>query len=75
HHPDNYIEAQQFGSQIKIENAWGVVYNSVRHANHHCIAAFRPPAISIPMPTKHLKYAWNGERITEVKQEEIILIL
>lgn len=75
HHPSNYIEAQQFGAQLKTENAWGVVYNSVRHANHHCIAAFRPPAISIPIPTKHLKYSWSGERITEVKQEEIILIL
>ncbi len=75
HDANNYINSQQFGAQLKTENAWGIVYNSVRHANHHCIAAFRPPAISIPSPTKHLKYLWNGERVTEVKQEEIILIL
>jgi hypothetical protein len=66
HDPNSYINSQQFGRKIKESNAWGLIYRSVRHHGGTCIAAFRPPAISIPLQTSHLRYSWNGERITTV---------
>jgi hypothetical protein len=66
HHPDSYIDSQLFGHKLKKLNSWGLIYNSVRHAGGHCIAAFRPPAVSIPSPHSHIKYIWNGEKISDV---------
>jgi len=66
HDPDNYTQSQQFGKKLKEEKSWGVIYHSVRHPGNHCIAAFRPPTISIPQQTSHLKYYWNGKKISAV---------
>jgi hypothetical protein len=74
HHPQHYSESQQFGKALREEKSWGIIYRSVRHENGECIAAFRPPAISIPKPMSYLKYLWNGERITEVVNAKSVLI-
>jgi hypothetical protein len=66
HHPSDYQESQLFGKKLRETLSWGLIYNSVRHQNGLCIAAFRPPAISVPVPTSHFRYVWNGERISEV---------
>lgn len=66
HHPDDYTESQSFGRQLKEAQSWGIIYNSVRHTEGQCIAIFRPPAISIPKQTAHLRYQWNGQKITDV---------
>jgi len=73
HDPDSYFESQAFGRTSRKQNAWGLVYNSVRHHGGTCMAAFRPPAISIPKQISHLKYLWNGEKITEVLDTQSIL--
>jgi hypothetical protein len=75
HQPEDYSQSQQFGRKLKEGNAWGLIYNSVRHETGKCIAAFRPPAISIPKATNHLRYVWNGERITEVFNTNSVLRL
>lgn len=66
HHSENYSASQKFGFQLKTTGVWGLVYNSVRHAEGECIALFRPPATTIPVQTKHLRYVWNGEKIIAV---------
>ena len=66
HHPLHYANSQAFGKQLREQNAWGILYNSVRDPQGTCIAAFKPKAISIPNQIKHLRYRWNGEKITEV---------
>lgn len=66
HDPQNYEPSQQFGQQMRALASWGLVYRSVRHKGGNCIAVFRPPAISIPHQTSHLKYIWNGTQITNV---------
>lgn len=66
HNPNDYAESQLFGRELRESKAWGVVYNSVRHAKGQCIAIFRAPAISIPMQISHFRYVWNGERIVQV---------
>lgn len=64
--PHHYLTSQQFGQKLRNLKSWGLIYNSVRHNGGHCIAAFRPPAISIPIQLSHLRYIWDGKKITEV---------
>jgi hypothetical protein len=73
HHPDSYQNSQVFGKKIKAQKSWGLIYNSVRHSSGFCIAVFRPPAISIPKQISHLKYIWDGNKITEVLDTQTIL--
>jgi len=66
HHASDYRASKKLGKQLKQNHAWGIIYNSVRHAGGECIAALRPPAISIPKQLSHLRYIWDGKKITEV---------
>lgn len=72
--PEDHPGAQAFARQLREANSWGVVYNSVRHDGGECIAAFRPPAISLPTQGALLVYVWNGKKITEAyeRSEPII---
>lgn len=73
HHPNDYIPSQQFGEQLRKTQAWGLIYNSVRHDRGSCIAIYRPPAISIPKQLTYLRYIWDGEKITDVLDTRSIL--
>ena len=73
HEPDDYERPQRFAKPLKQEGAWGLVYRSVRHEGGECIAAFRPPAVSIPMHGPALAYVWDGERITRVYEKGQVL--
>jgi len=66
HHPSDYRLSQRFGERLREHRSWGMLYNSVRHPGGECIAVLRPPAISIPRQTAHLRYVWNGEKMVEV---------
>jgi hypothetical protein len=72
HHPENYHEPQGLGRQLRDEKSWGVIYNSVRDTDGQCVAAFRPRAITIPHPTAHLRYIWNGKSIIDVVKTKSI---
>ncbi|MGV8860045.1 MAG: RES family NAD+ phosphorylase [Pseudomonas sp.] len=62
HDPDpaNYSSAQAFAKKLREGKSWGLLYNSVRASGHECIAAFRPPAVSIPVQGKHIRYVWEA---------------
>jgi hypothetical protein len=66
HHPDDYRPSQQFAETFHLNKAWGLVYNSVRHAGGECIAIFRPPAVTAPVQGEHLSYVWDGDKISHV---------
>jgi len=72
--PQDHVIAQAFGKEVFLTGAWGLIFRSVRHHKGECIAAFRPPAVSLPTQGAHLLYVWNGEKITHVyeKSEPII---
>ncbi|CAN5375057.1 RES family NAD+ phosphorylase [soil metagenome] len=72
HHPNNYSEPQVFAKKLRKSKSWGVIYNSVRHAGGKCVAAFRPPAVSIPKQAAYLRYVWNGEKITTVFEIKLV---
>ena len=75
HNPDHYLDAQKFGNELKKNNSWGMLYRSVRHAGGYCIAALRPPTVSIPHDISHLKYVWDGESICEVLRTQSLIKL
>lgn len=58
--PAGYSPAQAFAMQLREKLSWGLLYNSVRLDGHECVAAFRPPAISIPTQGKHVRYVWDA---------------
>jgi hypothetical protein len=66
--PDDYAESQRFGARWKKAGAWGLVFPSVRREGGECIAAFRPPALTLPSASAHLRYVWSrrAKRITHV---------
>ncbi len=76
HDPDDYAAPQAFARELRSAdpNVWGLVYHSVRHPGGHCIAAFRPPAVSLPSQGAHLVYDWDGARITQVFEQSAPLL-
>lgn len=73
HHPNDYSGSQVFAKPLREAGAWGLVYRSVRNEGGECIAAFRPPAVTNPVPGPALAYVWNGERITSVYEKTQVL--
>lgn len=69
HHPSNYDASQSFARHHRDQDAWGFVYNSVRHHEGTNIAVFRPRALSPASQGKHLAYSWDGNRITAVYEK------
>lgn len=72
HETDDWTQSQIFGKSMRDINSWGIVYRSIRDPNGQCIAALRPPAVSIPQQGSHLSYVWNGEGITHVYEKKLI---
>lgn len=67
--PAYYSTSQEFGKKIHEEKHWGLLYPSIRNPNGLCMAIFRPPALTIPTQGCHLRYIWDGQRISEVYKE------
>ncbi|KTC89121.1 RES family NAD+ phosphorylase [Legionella drozanskii] len=70
--PANYSISQEFGKKIHEDKHWGLLYPSVRNINGLCMGIFRPPALEIPIQGCHLRYIWDGQRISEVYKESKI---
>lgn len=63
HDADDYSAAQAFAKTLRKRGSSGIVYSSVRHEQHDCLAVFRPRAIPRPQQGAHLAYHFDGERI------------
>jgi hypothetical protein len=72
HDPDNWAAGQQFAKNAVIKSDWGILYRSVRKADGECLAALRPPAVSIPRQGPHFGYVWNGKEITNIVHKRIV---
>lgn len=70
--PAFYSKSQDFGKQIYEKKEWGLFYPSVRNANGQCMAILRPPALTKAIQGCHLRYIWDGEKISEVYKESKI---
>lgn len=73
HDPDDYSTSQRYAVERRARGDWGLLYHSVRHPGGVCIAALRPPAVSIPMQGSALAYIWDGKRIAKVYEKTAVL--
>ena len=60
--PATYGIPQAFARPLREEGAWGLLYNSVRLEGHECVAAFRPPALTLPVQGPHFRYVWDDKK-------------
>ncbi len=72
HNPDDWSPSQVVGQEMKTINSWGIVYRSLRDAGGECIAALRPPAVTVPRQGTHLSYVWDGSRVSDVYRKTLI---
>jgi len=72
--PDDYTRSQVFGTRWRTKGVWGFVYPSVRRPEGECVAVFRPPALTLPAPSAHLRYVWSQreQRIVNVFRIETV---
>ena len=68
--PDDYGPARQLGRDLWDGGSDGLVYPSVRNPGGECIGAFWPDVIGIPMQTRHLRYHFDGTRISRYFDSE-----
>jgi RES domain-containing protein len=61
---NSYAVSQPFGAERRTNGSDGIVYPSVRHRGGTCVAAFWPNVVSIPVQERHLKYEWDGSKMT-----------
>jgi RES domain-containing protein len=61
---NSYALSQRFGGERRAKESEGILYPSVRHRDGNCLAAFWPNVVSIPVQERHLKYEWDGSKMT-----------
>lgn len=64
--PTDYTSSQLLGGALRAGGSNGVVYDSVRHDGGTCVGVFRPRRLSSCREAKHLRYIWDGARISDV---------
>jgi hypothetical protein len=64
--PDSYVASQKLARTLRLAGSNGVVFDSVRHAGGQCLAIYRPRLIQNCRQGTHLRYVWDGERISQV---------
>jgi hypothetical protein len=64
--PDSYVASQKLARSLKLAGSNGVVFDSVRHTGGQCLAVYRPRLVQNCRQGTHLRYVWDGERISQV---------
>jgi hypothetical protein len=64
--PLSYAASQKLGRRLRDAGANGIAFESVRRAGGECVAIFRPRLVQNVRQSVHLRYAWDGNSITEV---------
>lgn len=72
HLSDDWRPAQTFGHRARDRQEWAIAYRSVRNPGGQCLAALRPPAVSIPRQGPHFGYYWDGGAISHVVHKRLI---
>ena len=60
----SYGVSQRSGTERRAKESEEIFYPSVRHRDGNCLAAFWPNVVSIPVQERHLKYEWDGSKMT-----------
>jgi hypothetical protein len=64
--PMSYAASQKLGAALRAAGANGVAFDSVRRAGGECVAVFRPRLVQNVRQGVHLRYAWDGQAISQV---------
>ncbi len=64
--PMSYASSQKLGARLRAAGANGVAFDSVRRAGGECVAVFRPRLVQNVRQGVHLRYAWDGQAISQV---------
>lgn len=70
--PDSYVSSQELGRRLRRAGSNGIAYDSVRHEGGQCLAIFRPRLIQNLRQGMHLRYVWDGARISRVYELRLI---
>lgn len=64
--PDSYLASVLLARVLREQGSNGIVFDSARHAEGECIAAFFPDVVAPCVQAKHLVYRWDGQHIAQV---------
>lgn len=65
--PVDYAASRQFGAARRAAGSDGITWPSLRYPGGHCLAAFWPDVVSIPVQGAHFAYHWNGREVDYVR--------
>ncbi len=64
--PDSYVDSHKLAANLRAAGSDGIVYPSVRFPEGEAIAAFYPDVVTPPVQGRHLRYHWDGTRVSYV---------
>jgi RES domain-containing protein len=70
---DDYAASQILGGALRAGGSNGVVYDSVRQEGGKCVGIFRPRLLADCREWKHLRYIWDGARVSDVLEIKRVL--
>jgi hypothetical protein len=70
--PDSYAASQKLARTLKVTGSNGIAFDSVRHAGGQCLAIYRPRLIQNLRQGAHLRYVWDGNRISHVYELRLL---
>lgn len=65
--PDSYAASQGLAATLKVDDAEGLVYPSIRLPGGECVGLFYPDCASDPIQGRHLDYHWDGTGVDLVR--------
>lgn len=70
--PGSYGASQNLGRALRDAGSNGIAFDSVRRAGGECVAVFRPRLVQNVRQGVHLRYAWDGNSISNVYEMRAI---
>jgi hypothetical protein len=70
--PSSYAASQKLGRTLREAGSNGIAFDSVRRAGGECVALFRPRLVQNVRQSVHLRYAWDGNAISDVYELRVV---
>jgi hypothetical protein len=70
--PASYVASQKLGRELRNAGSNGIAFESVRRPGGECVAVFRPRLVQNVRQSVHLRYAWDGNAISEVYEIRVV---
>jgi hypothetical protein len=70
--PLHYGASQKLGRQLRNGGSNGIAFDSVRRESGSCVAIFRPRLVRNLRQGVHLRYLWDGAKITDVYELRVV---